>query len=174
MTRGELRKVYLRDVTLGDLRLYERMRCDPVMMAELGGPLPKQSVPGKLRRDVAAVERDESWISIIESDDGEDMGSVVLWSHDDHGEPISEIGWMVLPEFQGRGLGRSATAALLERARTDGRWGAIHAYPGVTNAPSNGICRSLGFTLLETTDIEFEDRTITANHWRLEPARPGA
>ena len=29
---------------------------------------------------------------------------------------------------------------------------------------------SLGFTLLETRDIEFEDRTITANHWRLDPA----
>lgn len=26
-------------------------------------------------------------------------GSVVLWSHED-GEPISEIGWMVLQEFQ--------------------------------------------------------------------------
>jgi RimJ/RimL family protein N-acetyltransferase len=31
-------------------------------------------------------------------------GSVALWSHDeDDGEPITEIGWMVLPEFQGRG-----------------------------------------------------------------------
>ena len=37
----------------------------------------------------------------------------------------------------------------------------------MTNAPSNGICRSLGFTL-ETVEIEFEDRSITANHWRLD------
>jgi RimJ/RimL family protein N-acetyltransferase len=95
--------VKLRDVTLDDLALYERMRCDPVMMAELGGPLPIDGVPDKLRRDVAAVERDEYWVSIVESDEGLAMGSVVLWRHDDHGETESEIGWMVLPECQGRG-----------------------------------------------------------------------
>ena len=78
--------MHLRDVTLDDLDLYLRMRCDPVMMAELGGPLPRDGVPDKLRRDVQAVERDEYWISIVESDDHEPMGSVVLWRHDDHGE----------------------------------------------------------------------------------------
>lgn len=161
--------MHLRDVTLDDLHVYERMRTDPVMMAELGGPLPIEGVPGKLRRDVEAVERDESWISIVVRDDGEPMGSVVLWRHDERGAEISEIGWMVLPEFQGKGVGKAATAALIERARADGRWGAIHAYPGVTNAPSNGICRSLGFQLVETVDIEFEGRSLRANHWRLDP-----
>ena len=71
------------------------------MMAELGGPLPKESVPEKLRRDVEAVRRDESWITVIESDDGDAMGTVVLWEHEDRGETISEIGWMVLPESRG-------------------------------------------------------------------------
>jgi RimJ/RimL family protein N-acetyltransferase len=159
--------VKLRDVTLDDLGLYERMRCDPVMMAELGGPLPIDGVPDKLRRDVAAVERDEYWVSIVGSDEGEPMGSVVLWSHDDHGELESEIGWMVLPEFQGRGVGKRATAALLLRARADGRWGDIHAYPGVSNAASNGICRSLGFTLLGVADVRFEGRPLQVHHWRL-------
>jgi hypothetical protein len=31
------------------------------MTAELGGPLPPAGVPDELRRDVAAVERDEYW-----------------------------------------------------------------------------------------------------------------
>ena len=36
-------------------------------------------------------------------------GSVTLWSHDEEdGEPVTEIGWMVLPEFQGRGLATRA------------------------------------------------------------------
>ncbi|MGZ8630553.1 MAG: GNAT family N-acetyltransferase [Actinomycetota bacterium] len=159
----------LRDVTLNDLSLWERLRCDPVMMSELGGPLPKEGIPDKLRRDVAAVERDKSWISVIETDDGEAAGSVCIWGHADHGPTISEIGWMVLRDFQGHGLGRAATAAILERARADGRWGLIHAYPGVTNAPSNGICRSLGFTLVETVDTEFQGRTLRTNHWQLDP-----
>ena len=157
----------LRDVTLDDLALYERMRCDPVMMAELGGPLPSDGVPDKLRRDVAAVEGDEYWVSIVESDDREPMGSVVLWRHDDHGEMESEIGWMVLPEFQGRGVGKQAAAAMLLRARADGRWGDINAYPGVANAPSNGICRSLGFTLLGVSDVRFEGRPMHVHRWRL-------
>jgi RimJ/RimL family protein N-acetyltransferase len=161
--------VRLRDVTLDDLELYERLRCDPAMMAELGGPLPKETIPDKLRSDVAAVQREESWITVVTDDGGVPMGSVVLWSHDEHGERLSEIGWMVLPEFQGRGVAKSATARVLERARDAGRWGAIHAFPGVTNAPSNGICRSLGFTFVDSGDIEFQGRMLRANHWRLDP-----
>ncbi len=163
----------LRDVTLGDLDLYIAMRCDPDMMAELGGPLPREGVPDKLRRDVGGVERDECWISVIESDEAEPMGSVVLWTVDDESEaPYSEIGWLVLPAFQGRGVGKAATAALIERAHADGRWGPISAHPGVTNAASNGICRSLGFELVGEMEVVFEDRTLVTNHWRLDP--PGA
>jgi RimJ/RimL family protein N-acetyltransferase len=65
-------------------------------------------------------------------------GNVVLWSHDEGGEPVSEIGWMVLPEFQGRGLGKRAVRMLLELALVDGRWGLVHAFPATSNAPSNG------------------------------------
>lgn len=78
--------VRLRDVTLDDLELYERLRCDPAMMTELGGPLPKETIPDKLRSDVAAVRRDESWITVVTDAGGVPMGSVVLWIHDEHGE----------------------------------------------------------------------------------------
>ena len=159
----------LRDVTLDDEWLWERLRCDPVMMSELGGPQPREGIPAKIRDDVDTVEHDRGWISVIETDDGHAAGSVCIWQHDEQGETISEIGWMVLPEFQGQGLGRAATAAILERARVDGRWGSIHAYPGVTNAPSNGICRSLGFTFIETVDVEGFSGTLRTNHWRLDP-----
>ena len=66
----------LRDVTLADEQLYERLRCDPVMMAELGGPQAREEIPDKVRRDVASVETDEGWISVIETEDGEDVGSI--------------------------------------------------------------------------------------------------
>jgi RimJ/RimL family protein N-acetyltransferase len=45
---------------------------------------------------------------------------------------------MVLPEFQGRGLGKRAVRMLLELALVDGRWGLVHAFPATSNAPSNG------------------------------------
>jgi hypothetical protein len=41
---GEEQQVRLRDVELGDISAYVRMRCDPVVMAELGGPLPREGI----------------------------------------------------------------------------------------------------------------------------------
>lgn len=150
--------------------LYTRMRCDPAMMDELGGPLLREGIADKVARDAKAAAEDTSWIKLIVPDEARPdcfAGSVMLWRDEEDGEPVSEIGWMVVPEFQGRGLGRQAVAQLLGLARADGRWGAIHAYPGVTNAPSNGICRSLGFTLLGQAEVTFADRLLHTNHWVL-------
>jgi RimJ/RimL family protein N-acetyltransferase len=158
-----------RDVRMNDLGLWERLRCDPAMNTELGGPQPTEEIPGKLAEDVAAVSTDTSWIVVMESDDGEAMGSVCIWRHD-AAPPFSEIGWGVLPEFQGQGVGKRSVAALLERAREDGRWGTIHAFPAITNTPSNGICRSLGFTLIGQEAFEFRGTTLQCNHWEIYPA----
>lgn len=162
----------LRPVELGDVDAYIRMRCDPVMMAELGGPLPRDGIEAKVARDVRETAADRDWCLMIVPDPAARAvvaGSVVLWSHEDNGERFTEVGWMVLPEFQGRGLAKAATRTVLGRARDDGRWGEVHAFPGVTNAASNGICRSLGFTLLGEESIDFAGRTMRTNHWRVDP-----
>jgi RimJ/RimL family protein N-acetyltransferase len=164
--------VRLRDVRRDDLQLYERLRCDPAMTVELGGPQPPEEIEPKLRLDVADVEADRSWISVIESDEGDAMGTVCIWSHGSTDGAVSEIGWMVLPEFQGSGVGGWAAAAILERARADGRWGEIHAYPSVTNEPSNRICRSLGFDLVGEEEFEYRGHMLHGNHWRLDPGDP--
>ena len=164
----------LRDVELGDVSAYVQMRCDPVMMVELGGPLPREGMEEKVARDVQAVADGTDWIKMIVPDEAAAevvAGSVVLWSHDeDGGEPISEIGWMVLPEFQGRGLAKRAVRMLLELARDDGRWGLVHAFPAVTNGPSNGICRSLGFRFAGERDVTFGGRVLRTNHWVINSA----
>jgi RimJ/RimL family protein N-acetyltransferase len=168
--------VRLRDVGLGDVSAYVRMRCDPVMMTELGGPLPREGMEEKVARDVRAAASGTEWIKMIVPDEAAAdvvAGSVVLWSHEeDGGEPVSEIGWMVLPEFQGRGLAKQAVLMLLELARDDGRWGLVHAFPAVTNGPSNGICRSLGFRLAGERDVTFSGRVLRTNHWVIDPAAP--
>ena len=164
----------LRDVELGDVRAYVRMRCDPVMMAELGGPQPREGIQEKVARDVQAAAAGEAWIKmIVPGGAARDAvaGSVALWSHDeDGGEPITEIGWMVLPEFQGRGLAKQAVRMLLELARDDGRWGLVHAFPATTNGPSNGICRSLGFRLAGEREVAFAGRVLRSNDWVINPA----
>lgn len=161
----------LRDVQLGDVDAYVRMRCDPVMMADLGSPLPPEGIEDKVRRDVAAASADTSWIKmIIPGDDAAQVaGSVALWRHDAGTGMISEIGWMVLPDFQRRGLGKHAVQTLLEAARDDGRWGLVHAFPAVTNAASNGICRSVGFRLAGQQDVTFAGQVLRTNHWIIDP-----
>ena len=163
----------LRDVELGDVSAYVRMRCDPVMMAELGGPLPREGIEEKVARDVQAAAAGDAWIKMIIPGEAarEVAGSVSLWSHDGAGgEPITEIGWMVLPEFQGRGLAKQAVRMLLELARDDGRWGVVHAFPATTNRPSNGICRSVGFRFAGEREVTFAGRVLRSNDWVINPA----
>lgn len=164
--------LHLRDVRPGDVGAYIRMRCDPVMMAELGGPLPREGMAAKVGRDVAAAAAGTAWIKMIvpAGDPAAVAWTVSLWTHEMDGEPISEIGWMVLPEWQGRGVAEHAVRTLLEAAGDDGRWGAVHAFPATTNAPSNGICRSLGFTLVGEKDVVFAGKSLRTNHWTIDPA----
>jgi RimJ/RimL family protein N-acetyltransferase len=163
----------LRDVELGDVSTYVRMRCDPVMMAELGGPLPREGIEDKVARDVRAAAAGSDWIKMIVPDEAAPdvvAGNVALWPHgQDGGEPVTEIGWMVLPEFQGRGLAKQAVRMLLELARDDGRWGLVHAFPATTNSPSNGICQSLGFRFAGERDVTFAGRVLRSNHWVINP-----
>ncbi|MCK8681349.1 MULTISPECIES: GNAT family N-acetyltransferase [Streptomyces] len=163
----------LRDVVPGDVDAYVRMRCDPVMMACLGGPLPAEEMAEKVRRDARDAAADRSWIKMIVPDPAVPevvAGQVTIWSHDDGEEgPLSEAGWMVLPEYQGRGVAKRAVRALLQRAHKDGRWGVVHAFPATDNGASNGICRSVGFRLLGEVEVDFRDRKLRSNHWAIDP-----
>jgi RimJ/RimL family protein N-acetyltransferase len=155
---------------MSDLPLYQAMLTDPEMMSELGGPLPADGLEEKLRGIVREVEAGKTWFFVILSD-GEraaPAGTVCIWDHAWNGQTISEIGWMVLPEFQGRGLASEAVRLTLQRARSEGRWEVIHAFPGVTNGPSNGICRKLGFSKVEELDIKSWGGTLRCNHWVLD------
>ncbi len=168
----------LRNVEPGDVDAYVRMRCDPVMMAELGGPLPRDSIQARVDKDIAAATSDASWVKMIVPDPARSdivAGSVLLWRHEENDlpdlpadEPISEIGWMVLPEYQGRGFAKRAVRTVLDHARDDGRWGTVHAFPGTSNGPSNGICRSVGFRLVGQLDVKFAGRTLHTNHWVID------
>ena len=163
----------LRNLSSDDLWLYEAIHCDPAMMEHIGGPLPREGLAEKLVRDVASVEADTSWILVIvpDEDPSTAAGTVAVWEHVfDDGTSVNEIGWMVLPAFQGRGLGSEAVRAVLERARAEGRWSPVHAYPSVTNVRSNAMCRTMGFTWIRESDFQFRDRTLRCNDWSLDLA----
>jgi len=102
---------------------------------------------------------------VIVGEDGVVAGTVSLWDHEWQGESIDEIGWMVLPEHQGRGLASAGVAEALRRADEAARWRVLHAFPAATNTPSNALCRKHDFTWRGPIEYAYRGRTLCVNHW---------
>jgi RimJ/RimL family protein N-acetyltransferase len=151
----------------GDLPLLERLLGDPSMTEYLGGP----ESPDKLRERQSRYEHLEGgdrMFRIVEEASGASVGSVGFWTKEWRDEPVYEVGWSVLPEFQGRGIAVAATADAIDLARREDLHRFMHAFPNVENAASNAICRKLGFELLEACDFEYpKGHLMTCNDWRL-------
>jgi RimJ/RimL family protein N-acetyltransferase len=79
---------------------------------------------------------------------------------------------MVLPEFQGRGIASEALRLIVERAQSHPRFDRIHAFPGISNAPLNALCRRARFAHVEECDVRFRDRPLQVNHWELDVSTP--
>lgn len=163
----------LRTITIEDLPLYESCYCDPRMMAHLGGPWARERLPQKLARDVQTIESGRAWVFKIipDGDASQAAGTICIWENSWRGEAINEIGWMILPQFQGCGLATKAVRAILNKALSERRWDIIHAFPSVTNPPSNAVCRKTGFSLIEECDLDWDGRTLRCNHWRQDLLR---
>jgi RimJ/RimL family protein N-acetyltransferase len=161
----------LRPLTRKDHRFYERIYTDPRMWTELGG-VEELDMAAKLQRDVASVESDRHWVLVIVCEDGNAVGTVSLWDHDWQGETIDEIGWMVLPEHQGRGIAGAAVGEALRRADQAGRWRALHAFPATTNGPSNALCSKHGFVCRGPIEYVYGEQTLRVNHWVRDTPAP--
>jgi len=162
-----------------DLALTEALECDPEVMRELGGPVPREDIPRVHRMRVETAANEGWYFAIIPEPGGPAAGEIGIFGREHDGGTIDELGWMVLPSFQGRGIATDALGLLLERARAAGRFDRLHAYPGVTNGPSNALCRRFGFELIEEFEVKFRDRPLRVNHWVVDvstsesPSRPG-
>jgi RimJ/RimL family protein N-acetyltransferase len=107
-------------------------------------------------------------LKVIPDGSASAAGSVAVFESSHEGETIYEIGWMVLPEFQGRGIASQAVRTVLDRARAERKFGRIHAFPAVTNGPSNKVCEKNGFANLGECEVGFAGRTLRCCHWRID------
>jgi RimJ/RimL family protein N-acetyltransferase len=156
--------VELQHYTDDDLWLTEALETDPDVMRELGGPIDRERLPEIHRRRLGAPW----WFTIVAESGRPPVGTIGVWETNHDGEEIFETGWMVLPAHQGRGIASAALTLLIERVRAEPRFPSIHAFPPVTNAPSNALCRKFGFVLLGQGDFVYADRTLHCNHWALD------
>jgi RimJ/RimL family protein N-acetyltransferase len=161
-------RVRLEPWSSGDLPLLERLMGDPRMPEHLGGPESPASLRERQRR-YEEIDGGDRMFRIVDAATGAGVGSVGFWTRDWRDERVHEIGWMVVVEWQGRGIAAAATAQAIDVARRarGHRW--MHAFPNADNAPSNAICRKLGFALLGPCEVEFpKGHAMTCNDWRLD------
>ena len=160
-----------------DLPLLVRLNA-PEMTEHLGGPETEEQVLLRHQRYVAVARsgifRDSSterrafvYKAVLEPD-GVGVGSVNFWERKWKGEQVYEMGWGVVPEHQGRGIASAAVMQAVELARATKVRAAVHAFPSVENAPSNAICRRVGFELLGTTEFEYpKGHWMIGNDWQM-------
>lgn len=166
--QSNMRKVIIELWNEGDLGLLRQLN-SPEMTAHLGGPETEEKLVTRHRRYCEIAERGTGrMFKILLFPSLEVVGSVGYWDQSWQGESIYEVGWSVLPVFQGRGIATEATAKAIASIHSEKKHEFIHAFPKISNPASNAICRKLGFSLIGECDFEYPvGTTIRCNDWRL-------
>jgi RimJ/RimL family protein N-acetyltransferase len=142
----------------------------PVMMEHLGGPETEEQILTRHKRYLEIGGRGTGrMFSIVLLPEFETVGSVGYWDSMWKKESVYEIGWSVLPSYQGRGIATAAVAEAIINARIEQKHGIIHAFPSIDNPASNAVCRKLNFSLMNECEFEYPPGNIMqCNNWRLE------
>jgi RimJ/RimL family protein N-acetyltransferase len=156
-----------------DLPLLHRLLGDPAMMEHLGGPESPEKIEERHGRYLDG-QTPAKMFKVVETATGESVGSVGYWEREANEGQVWETGWMVLPEFQGRGIATEATRQVIDLCRAEQTHRYLYAYPSVDNEPSNAICRKLGFELVDVEEYEYPNGSgniLRCNDWRFDLSR---
>jgi RimJ/RimL family protein N-acetyltransferase len=149
-----------------DLPLLDQLLGDPAMTEHLGGPESHELI---VERQARYLKAESGLFKIVHEETGEGVGWVGYWDKTWREQEVYEIGWAVLPAFQGRGIAGTATSQAIALARSERKHRFLHAFPSVDNAPSNAICRKLGFTLVGEYEFEYPKGSfMQCNDWRID------
>ena len=161
--------VQLQSWSEGDLPLLQKLLGDPEMMAHLGGPESPEQIVRRHQRYLQLPETDHIFKILLDGT-AETVGSVGYWEKTWRDQLVYELGWQILPAYQGRGIATRAAEAAIGHARQRPKHQFMHAFPSVSNAASNAICRKLVFTLLiEECQLEYPPgHSMTINDWRFD------
>ena len=156
-------------ITVDDEDLAVRLECDPDMMRHIGGPRPEADVRASHKRRLDLMEKGVAHMyKIVADDPDEELGTIGMWQIDWKGPQTYEMGWFVLPEYQGKGVATEAARLIISQARSNPDVRYIHAYPAVSNAASNAIARKIGMENLGQFDNEGFAGILRCNDWRID------
>ncbi|MFB7470907.1 GNAT family N-acetyltransferase [Kitasatospora sp. NPDC056184] len=154
------------DADLALLRLVNT----PEMRAHVGGPEDEARTLVRHRRYLDFVPSGLGCMyRVVLEPEGVAVGTVGYAERGWRGGTVYEMGWNVLPPYQGRGIAAVAARAAVGAAARTGRHRYLHAFPSVGNPASNAVCRRAGFILLGETDFEFPPgRWMRSHDWRVD------
>jgi RimJ/RimL family protein N-acetyltransferase len=161
--------VDIRPWSESDFPLLERLLGDPAMTEHIGGPESPDKIRERHRGYCDCHTNNEPQFVILIGPERAAAGWIGYWGREWQGKSVLETGWLVLPEFQGKGIATNATRLIVEVARTRGKTRFMHAYPSVDNIPSNIICQKAGFKLQGAVSFEYpKDHLMQCNDWCLD------
>ncbi|PEI90312.1 GNAT family N-acetyltransferase [Bacillus pseudomycoides] len=142
----------------------------PEMLEYLGGPETEEQLLARHERYLKISELGTGrMFSIVLLPQLEIIGSVGYWDSYWKEENVYEIGWSVLPPFQGRGIATKAVEKAIAHAKMEQKYRFIHAFPAINNPASNAICQKLDFLFISECDFEYPPESVMrCNNWRLE------
>ncbi|MFE9691537.1 GNAT family N-acetyltransferase [Micromonospora sp. NPDC005806] len=154
--------------SVADLALLQQLNT-PEVREHTGGPETDEQVLARHERYLRGPGPRSGNMFTVRLPDGTKVGSVGYWPREWRGEPVHEMGWAILPTYQGRGLATAAVRAVIAEAAARGDRRSAHAYPSVDNPASNAVCRKAGFTLLGETEFEYPPgHLMRSNDWRID------
>jgi RimJ/RimL family protein N-acetyltransferase len=156
--------VELRTYSERDRQLTIALESDPDVVGHLGGVLDTDDAAQVHERRIAGVAAGDLFFTIVPDGEVEPVGVIAIWRSEFESRPVHELGAMLRPQFQARGIAGQAFELVLPRA-VDAGVGVLHSFPSVTNGPSNAILRKLGFDRIEDCDLEYEGRPLRCAHW---------
>ncbi|MBE5091947.1 GNAT family N-acetyltransferase [Bacillus thuringiensis] len=150
-----------------DIDLLDKINA-PEMMEHLGGPETKEEILKRHKRYLELGDKGKMF-SITRSPDFEAVGSVGYWQTTWNDRSVYEIGWSVLPQFQGEGIATLAVKLAIDEAIREKKYKYIHAFPSIKNPASNAICRKLNFTFISDCEFEYPPGNLMyCNNWCLK------
>jgi RimJ/RimL family protein N-acetyltransferase len=134
----------------------------------LGGPEGEDRVRRRHEKYLREQAEGITWPFTVRAN-GTPVGSVVYWKMVHDGHDAYEIGWGILPAYQGHGYGARGVHLAVAHAARHGDRDTVYAFPRVDHAASNGIARSAGFQLDGETEGEYPVGVkIRVNSWSVD------
>jgi RimJ/RimL family protein N-acetyltransferase len=139
----ETERLFLRQWRLEDFEAYASYYADENLARFVGGPCDRESAWRKMASLAGHwVLRDFGYWAVEEKGSGDFVGCVGLWQSD--GWPEVELGYLLMPDKQGRGYATEAGREAQHFARCVAKISSLVSYIDPRNAPSIRVAERLG------------------------------